>query len=136
MYGRLIRNHKEHPMKIEGKLKPCPFCGNSSIIMSNRPDENGYWFMVSCPYCSASTTEFSEPIDAAFAWNQRHSPYPNRVLTSYRKSTGRYFLSGMVVCVVLLADFYFLASSVWPWEDDEQTQQDECSYSSGGMSDE
>ena len=121
-------------MDIETKLKPCPFCGNSSVTMCNKPDDNGDWFRVSCPYCSAASAEFSEKLDAACAWNERSRPYPNSIMKRYRKSEGKVFLWGMVTCVVLLANFYFLASSVWPWED--EAQQEECTYSSGGMTDE
>lgn len=49
------------------ELKPCPFCGNESRILS----VTGRNHYVICNYCESRTSEYRTPEDAIDAWNSR-----------------------------------------------------------------
>lgn len=51
----------------EEELKPCPFCGGSPEIISDKSNESHY---ISCLDCRASTM-YSYKIDIIKAWNTR-----------------------------------------------------------------
>lgn len=63
------------------KLKPCPFCGNTDIVMCKEPNFweghiNGYQYQVVCDassgYGCGASSGFRDTIgDAKDAWNKR-----------------------------------------------------------------
>jgi Lar family restriction alleviation protein len=54
-------------------LKPCPFCGNREVGVSETAIGNyqNIFFLVRCDKCGARTTLFRDGDKAEEAWNRR-----------------------------------------------------------------
>lgn len=65
----------------ETKLKPCPFCGHSAIVVCNKYRHDKFSFCVQCGntgtdgfdicFVLPQTYEYDEKTDAINAWNKR-----------------------------------------------------------------
>ena len=52
------------------KLRPCPFCGSTKIVLKRPYPVMELWF-VTCLGCSCNSACSTKPIDAVSAWNMR-----------------------------------------------------------------
>ena len=54
------------------KLKPCPFCGGSSVGLVDKKDPQGRpTYTIICVHCGASINNYSTPKCAKNKWNTR-----------------------------------------------------------------
>ena len=57
-------------VKMNNKLKPCPFCGSKRIDIAS----NGKVYVCYCTNCKASTNTAAREEDAIYLWNKRAEP--------------------------------------------------------------
>jgi Lar family restriction alleviation protein len=50
------------------KLKPCPFCGSTSLYF---PDKPVFDYFIHCDNCGCNTDSFTNAESAIEAWNRR-----------------------------------------------------------------
>jgi len=72
----------QHPIRGDGELLPCPFCGSGEAahkddltgvwVEQNDHDDTAYW--AECWACRSRSDEFQSRSDAIAAWNRRAHP--------------------------------------------------------------
>jgi Lar family restriction alleviation protein len=59
-------------ISVETRIKPCPFCGNTSPTLQKIPAFDGEFAWVRCDQCGAEINHPSpDPFDAVHRWNTR-----------------------------------------------------------------
>ena len=54
----------------ENKLKPCPFCGESKLVVAEKILTRERWY-VHCGNCKCRTFQYLDRREAIEAWNRR-----------------------------------------------------------------